>query len=204
MFVTQHSKHENRKIWQHNWRLCLTYESTNEFEPKIDGNQAMTLNILVTLKMKYDDEMIEFINTWKSKLDDCLIVGVDINQKFQSLLRLSALPNSWRNFVITQNSNYNLILNDLINCNLRIWSEEENKVDINQLKSDSRMKTLQCLIHNKLNWKMKTLQCLIQGWMLHTMTHTCRPIVVRLRKVYNLYIYIFFLWIQLVLHIVST
>ena len=93
------SKHEKRKIWQHNWRLCLTYESTNEFEAIIDGNQAMTLNILVTLKMKYDDEMIEFINTWKSKLDDRLIAQVDINQKFQSLLLLGALPNSWKNFV---------------------------------------------------------------------------------------------------------
>ena len=33
----------------------------NELEAKIDGNQVMTLNILVTLKMKDDDEMIEFI-----------------------------------------------------------------------------------------------------------------------------------------------
>ena len=33
----------------------------NEFEQKTDGNQVMTLNILVTLKMKDDDEMIEFI-----------------------------------------------------------------------------------------------------------------------------------------------
>ena len=43
----------------------------------------MTLNILVTLKMKDDDEMAEFINTWKRKIDDCLTTGVDINQKLQ-------------------------------------------------------------------------------------------------------------------------
>ena len=24
------------------WRLCLTYESTNEFKPRVDGNQVMT------------------------------------------------------------------------------------------------------------------------------------------------------------------
>ena len=100
--------------------------------------------------MKYDDEMIEFINTWKTKLDDCLIARVNINKKFQSLLLLSALPNSWRIFVITKNSNHILILNDLIKCNLRIWSEEENKFDVNQLK-----------VHDKLNWKLKTLQCMI-------------------------------------------
>ena len=57
----------------------------NELEAKIDGNQVMTLNILVTLKMKDDDEMIELINTWKRKLDDCLTIGVDINQKLQRL-----------------------------------------------------------------------------------------------------------------------
>ena len=31
----------------------------NEFEPKTDGNQVMTSNIFVTLKMKYDDEIID-------------------------------------------------------------------------------------------------------------------------------------------------
>ena len=87
----------------------------NEFEPKTDGNQVMTLNILVTLKMKDDDEMAEFINTWKRKLDDCLTAGVDINQKLQRLLLLGALPNSWSNFVTTQNANHNINLNDLIN-----------------------------------------------------------------------------------------
>ena len=37
----------------------------NEFDPKNDRNQVMSLSILVTLQMKDDDKMIEFINTWK-------------------------------------------------------------------------------------------------------------------------------------------
>ena len=40
----------------------------NEFEPKTHGNQVMTLDILVTLKIKNDDEIVEFINTWKRNL----------------------------------------------------------------------------------------------------------------------------------------
>ena len=88
----------------------------NELEAKIDGNQVMTLNILVTLKMKDDDEMIEFINTWKRKFDDCLTSVVDIIKKLQWSLILGALANSWSKFVTTQNANHNLNLNDLINC----------------------------------------------------------------------------------------
>ena len=66
-----------------------------KLNPKIDGNQVITLNMLLTLKMKDDDEIIiEFINTWKRKLDDCLTTKVDINQKLQRLLLLGALPNT--------------------------------------------------------------------------------------------------------------
>ena len=88
----------------------------SEFEPKTDGNQVMTLNSLVTLRMENEDEMLTFINTWKRKLDDCLTSGVEITQKLQRLLLLGALPSSWSTFVTTQNSNQNATLTDLINC----------------------------------------------------------------------------------------
>ena len=48
----------------------------NELEAKIDGNQVMTLNILVTLKMKDDDEMIEFINVCKVMVRQILCIVV--------------------------------------------------------------------------------------------------------------------------------
>ena len=103
-------------IWKFEASHEMWIDLQNEFEPKTDGNQVMTLNILVTLKMKDDDEMAEFINTWKRKIDDCLTTGFDINQKLQWLLLLGALLNSWSNFVTTQNANHNINLNDLINC----------------------------------------------------------------------------------------
>ena len=37
----------------------------NEFEPTTYGNQVMTLNSLVILKMHEEDEMNAFINSWK-------------------------------------------------------------------------------------------------------------------------------------------
>ena len=88
----------------------------NEFEPTTDGNQVMTLNSLVILKMHEEDEMNAFINSWKRKLDDCLMSGVEIESKLQRLLLLGALPPSWSTFVTTQNFNTNTTLIDLINC----------------------------------------------------------------------------------------
>ena len=90
-------------------------ELQNEFEPKTDGNQVMTLNSLVTLKMENEDDMLLFINSWKKKLDDCLTSGVEITQKLQRLLLLGALPTSWSTFVTTQNSKKDITLADLIN-----------------------------------------------------------------------------------------
>ena len=88
----------------------------NEFEPTTDGNQVMTLNSLVILKMQEEEDMCAFINSWKRKLDDCLTSGVEIEPKLQRLLLLGALPPSWSTFVTTQNFNTNTTLIDLINC----------------------------------------------------------------------------------------
>ena len=88
----------------------------NEFEPTTDGNQVMTLNSLVILKMQEEDDMYAFINSWKRKLDDCLTSGVEIESKLQRLLLLGALPPSWSTFVTTQNFNTNTTLIHLINC----------------------------------------------------------------------------------------
>ena len=88
----------------------------NEYEPTTDGNQVMTLNSLVVLKMHEEDEMNAFINSWKRKLDDCLMSGVEIESKLQRLLLLGALPPSWSTFVTTQNFNTSTTLIDLLNC----------------------------------------------------------------------------------------
>ena len=88
----------------------------NEFEPTTDGNQVMTLNSLVILKMHEEDEMNAFINSWKRKLDDCLMSGVEIESKLQRLLLLGALPPSCSTFMTTQNFNADTTLIDLINC----------------------------------------------------------------------------------------
>ena len=88
----------------------------NEFEPTMDGNQVMTLNSLVVLKMHEDEDMNAFINSWKRKLDDCLTSNVEIESKLRRLFLLGALPPPWSSFVSTQNFNTNTTLIELINC----------------------------------------------------------------------------------------
>ena len=67
---------------------CYVDWLENEFEPPTDGNQNMTLNSLVILKMQEEEDICAFINSWKRKLDDCLTSGVEIESKLQTLLLL--------------------------------------------------------------------------------------------------------------------
>ena len=51
-----------------------------------------TLHAYVTLTMKEEEDVDNFLTTWEKKLDDTITSGLDIFDKLQRCLLLGALP----------------------------------------------------------------------------------------------------------------
>ena len=77
--------HQAGTINNRNIANTMGIDLNNEFEPTTNGNQAMTSNTLVILKVHEDDNMNTLINSWKCKLGDCLTSNVEIESKLQRL-----------------------------------------------------------------------------------------------------------------------
>ena len=73
-----------------------------------------TLHAYVTFIVKEEEDVDNFLATWEKKLDDTITSGLDISDKLQRCLLLSALPSSWSSFVTTQNLNKKATVEDLM------------------------------------------------------------------------------------------
>ena len=73
-----------------------------------------TLRAYVTLTLKEEDDVHNFITTWEKKLDDTITSGLDISNKLQRYLLFGALPSSCYSLVTIQNLNKQGIMEDLV------------------------------------------------------------------------------------------
>ncbi len=83
--------------------------------------QVASLKRLLTASLSENQEIIKFLDEWRTLLDNALLSGLQLDSNLQAMLLLAALPSSWRPFITTQASVANLTVESLM---ARIRQEE--------------------------------------------------------------------------------
>ncbi|MCO5563894.1 hypothetical protein L7F22_017545 [Adiantum nelumboides] len=74
------------------------------YQQRTVGSQVNNLKALVNMSMQEDQEVDRFIQTWRLKMDDVSLAGLDLPVRVQAILLLAALPSSWQSFTSTQSN----------------------------------------------------------------------------------------------------
>ena len=83
--------------------------------------QVVSLKRLLMVSLSENQEIIKFLDEWRTLLDNALLSGLQLDSNLQAMLLLAALPSSWRPFITTQASVANLTVESLM---ARIRQEE--------------------------------------------------------------------------------
>ena len=83
--------------------------------------QVASLKKLLASSLTENQEIIKFLDDWRTLLDNTILSGLHLDSNLQAMLLLAALPSSWRPFITTQASAASLSVESLM---ARIRQEE--------------------------------------------------------------------------------
>jgi len=83
----------SKVVWD---RLKQLYEKSNK------GSQVNLHQQLCHLQMSDSDDIVEFLETWQSLMQEAAIAGCTFTDFQQANLLLGTLPDSWSAFITTQ------------------------------------------------------------------------------------------------------